>query len=133
MLSGKSHAKNRVKGSISLTTVILAGAILIVTGMAVLTNAIDIAMSTKSYFGKTVAETRIPSCVEESLLSISKLTTFTGTVTVPYTDGNCTSIVTNVVGDPTKKLLTITATYGEYSAKRVKKVDTTTSPMTLSN
>lgn len=123
----------RLKANISLTTVILVGALLIVSGMAVLSNAIDVAMSTKSYFNKAMADIRVSTCIEEGMYKLTKLSTFTGTVSVTYSDGNCQVVISNIGGDPTKKNLQVTAVYGQFTVTRTKKGDTATTPMSISN
>lgn len=133
MLTVKTFLQKKVAGNISLTTVIMVGAILIVSGMAVLSNAIDISMSTKSYFNRTMADIRISSCIDEGMYRLTKQPTYTGTVSVTYTDGTCQVVITNIGGDVTKKNLAVTATFSNFTATRVKKADTTTSPISMSN
>ncbi|PIY16829.1 hypothetical protein CO112_02200 [Candidatus Dojkabacteria bacterium CG_4_9_14_3_um_filter_150_Dojkabacteria_WS6_41_13] len=125
--------QKRAKGNISLTTVILVGALLIVSGMAVLSNAIDIAMSTKSYFNRTMTDIRTSTCIEEGMRKLVKLSSYTGTVSVTYPDGSCQVVIADVVGDPTHKTMAITTTYNEYTLLRNKKVNITTNPMSVSN
>lgn len=130
---GKRAYQARFRGNIALTTVILVSALLVVSGMAVLTNAIDIAMSTKSYFNRVVTEVHTSTCVEEGMRKLVQLPTFTGSVTVTYPEGNCQVAIADVVGFPTQKTMVITTVFREYSITRTKKVDTSTSPMTVSN
>ncbi|MFZ6021984.1 MAG: hypothetical protein ACOYT9_00755 [Patescibacteria group bacterium] len=125
--------KKRITGNVSLTTVIVVGALLIVSGMGLLANAIDVAMSTKSYFNQSLAGLQITSCVEEGMYKITKDVAFTGTVTVNYSDGNCQVVISNVGGNTSKKRLLVTAVVGDYTVTREKFADTTTSPMILLN
>lgn len=133
MRSVKELLQEKVAGNISLTTVILVGAILIVSGMAVLSNAIDIAMSTKSYFNRNMADLRASTCIDEGMYKIAKQSTYTGTTTVNYADGNCVVVITNIGGDPTKKNLAITARYGLFTVTRTKRADTATTPISITN
>jgi hypothetical protein len=123
----------RLRGNISLTTVIIVGALLIVSGMAVLANAIDVSMSTKSYFNRTMGDIRVAACLEEGMYKLSRTPTFVGTVSLTYPDGSCQVVIDTIGGDPTKKSLAVTGVFGEFTVTRSKKADTTTSPMTLSN
>lgn len=123
----------RLRGNISLTTVIIVGALLIVSGMAVLSNAIDVSMSTKSYFNRIIGDMRVAACLEEGMYKISRTPTFVGTVSLTYPDGSCQVVVDNIGGDPTKKSLAVTGVFGEFTVTRTKKADTTTSPIGLSN
>jgi hypothetical protein len=123
----------RLQGNISLTTVILVGALLIISGMAVLGNAIDVAMSTKSYFNRNIAEIRLVTCIEESMYKFTKNPNYTGTFSVTYSDGSCQATVTDIGGDPTKKNLALSATVNSFTVTRTKKADTTTSPMSITN
>lgn len=136
MPSDKLHKRKqiwRAKGNVSLTTVILVGALLIVSGMGLLANAIDITLSTKSYFNRMLAESRISTCVEEAMYKLAKNPPYTGPITVAYSDGNCQVQISNIGGDPTKKNLQISATIGQYTVTKTKKADTTTSPMSVTN
>lgn len=125
--------KRKLRGNVSLTTVIVVGALLIVSGMGLLANSIDIALSTKAYFNQTLADLRVTSCIEEGMFKITKDVAFTGTVSVTYTDGNCETVISNVGGNTSKKRLLITSTVGDYSVTREKFADTTVSPMILLN
>jgi len=125
--------KTRLQGNISLTTVIIVGTLLIVSGMAVLSNAIDVSMSTKSYFNRIVTDIRVAACLEEGMYKISRTPAFVGTVSLIYPDGSCQVVIDNIGGDVTKKSLLVTGVYGEFTVSRSKKADTTTNPMTLSN
>jgi hypothetical protein len=123
-----------VKANIALTTVILAGAILITTGIAVLYNAMDISIATKSYLSRTTVETKLTSCIEEGMFRIVKSLSYTGNYSVTFADGTCTGTVTIDPTVPTKRHIIVTATYlGGYTLQREKLVDTTTSPYTLTN
>lgn len=123
-----------VKGNIALTTVILAGAILITTGVAVLYNAMDISIATKSYVSHTAVEAKLNSCIEEGMYRIVKAVSYTGTYTVTFADGSCSGTVTVDPVISSKRRISVSATYlGGYTLTRVKVVDTTTSPFSLSN
>jgi hypothetical protein len=125
---------DRLRGSIALTSVILAGAVLITSGMAVLFNAMDITIATKSYVSRSFVESKITSCIEEALYRINTNVLYTGSFTVTFADGSCQGNVTIDGSAPTKRFVSVTGTYlGEYILSRTKIVDTSTSPFTLSN
>lgn len=125
--------KKRIRGNISLTTVILVGALLIVSGMAVLSNAMDIALSTKSYVNRQFAELRTVSCIEEGMRQLTRNASFTGTRSIAFSDGNCEVIVSNLDGEPNRKMMVITSDYNGNVVTRTKFVKTDVSPMELEN
>ncbi len=124
---------SRLSANISLTTVILVGALLIVSSMAVLSNAIDVTMSTKSYFNRQMADTRVSTCIEEGMYKLTKVPTYVGTLTVTYIDGSCQVAISNNSGNINMKNMIVTAVYQGFTVTRTKYVTTNTTPMTLSN
>lgn len=126
--------KFRVKGNVTLTTVIIAGAILITAGLTVLVNAVDITFSSKSYQERVLSEIALTACFEEGMSHISRLSTYTGTVSIILPDNRtCDIVITNDISNPTLKNLSITATSADFLVTRTKKVDVSTSPFTLIN
>lgn len=119
------------KGSIALTTVIVLTGILLLGGITLTLNSIDLSSGTKDYFARNLAETRLRSCIEESLLKLKSNQAFAGNVVVTYSDGNCTSVISNE--SATVKILTITSTVDEYTLSEIKRVDISTDPDTLLN
>lgn len=131
MLSVKRLFETKINGNISLTTVILVGALLIVSGMAVLSNAMDISLSTKSYLNRSMVDLRVITCIDEGMYRLAQNVTYTGSFTVTYPNGSCQ--VTVAIVNATTKSITSTGIYGSYQATRTKQVNTSVSPMTLSN
>lgn len=127
----KNLFKTKFKGNISLTTVILVGALLIVSGMAVLSNAMDISLSTKSYLNRSMVDLRVLTCIDEGMYRLAQNVTYTGSFTVTYPDGSCEVTVSTV--NATTKTITSTGIYGSYRATRTKQVNTAVTPMVLSN
>ncbi|MCC7303864.1 hypothetical protein IT418_00380 [bacterium] len=131
MPSVKRLFTKRIEGNISLTTVILVGALLIVSGMAVLSNAMDISLSTKSYLNRSMTDLRALTCIDEGMYRLAQNVTYTGNFTVTFPDGSCQVTVATV--NATTKSITTTATYGQFSVTRVKQVNIAVTPMLLSN
>jgi hypothetical protein len=124
----------RLPANIALTTVILAGAMLIASGMGILYSAIDISIASKSLITRSQVESKMTSCIEESLRKITRNPNYVGSFSVSFTDGSCTGTVAIDPITSTKRNLTINATYlGGYTLTRTKVVDTSTSPYTLTN
>jgi hypothetical protein len=125
---------NKLKASIALTAVILAGAIMITSGIAVLYSAMDVTIATKSYVSRSFIESKVTSCIEEALYRINTNISYVGNYTVTFEDGTCTGTVAVDALVPTKRTINVVATYSDgYTLTRTMIVDTTTSPMTLSN
>ncbi len=125
--------KIRLKANIALTSVLLAGAVLVVTGIAILYNAIDVTIVSKNFVSRQFAELKIASCVEESMNRLVKNSSFLGNFTLTFDEGSCTAVITNIDGQPNLRSLQITAVSGEYTVRRSKRVDISTSPLTLTN
>ena len=123
----------RVNASIALSTVLFAGAIMLASGIAIMYNVIGITQATKEYVSQSFLEGKIDSCLEESLLRITRSPTFTGTFAVNFTDGTCQSTISINQSIPSKRDLILVATYSGRTQTRTKVVDTASAPFTITN
>lgn len=125
--------KKKLKGNISLTTVIVTSTILLLMGLTILFSTMDLAYSSKNIFNYELNLLRSRSCLEESLIRMKNNTAFTGTAPITFTDGNCSAVVTNDPVLSNIKLVAITSVVNEYTYLLNKKVDISTVPYTVSN
>lgn len=127
------HSDNSLRANISLTVVILAGAVMLTSGLAVLSNSMDVSLSTKAYLNNTLVEMRATSCIEEAMYRITKDVSYVGQLTIPFTGGSCEVTVTNEpVGASIKKLV-VTTTVSGYRSQRTVYGHTDTTPYSLTN
>lgn len=123
------HAKN---GSISLTTVLIVGSMLLLSSIVLLTSSLDLLYSTKAYTDHKSAQINSSSCLEEAMAKIKSNPTFTGIANISINKGSCSYNITDYQSNPLLKSITLTGTLNGtiFSTKRL--VDTTKSPMTIS-
>jgi hypothetical protein len=125
--------KKSVAANISLTTVLVTSAILLLTGITIVFSTMDLAYSSKDTFNYELNTMRSRSCLEEAIYRIKNNPTFTGTAAITFTDGNCSAAVTNDPQNSNIKLVAITSMIKEYTYMLNKKVDISTSPFTVLN
>ena len=121
----------RKNGSITLTTVLIVGAILIASGVSLILTSIDLGYASKDYFNGNLANIRTTTCMEESFYKLRKDTAFTGTISFNYSDGSCS---VNIQNDPVNsqiKILNLTAILSNYNSSKTIKVDTSTNPFSI--
>jgi hypothetical protein len=122
-----------LKANITLTTVVVIGAILLISGTALLFMTIDLSIAAKSYVNSGYAEVNSISCLEESLNRLKQSSTYTGTLSVTYNGSNCQSTITDDPVYGNIKHISIISYYGEYQYAKNKRVDISTDPDTLMN
>ena len=120
-------------GSISLTTVLMVSSILLASGLTLVISTVDLSLSTKSFNSQIQAKSRAKTCLEESLYKISKMPSYTGTVNFSYTDGSCSSTIQNDTSVSTTKIVTTNSNIDVYNYTEIKKVDTTQTPLVMTN
>jgi hypothetical protein len=132
MIAAKILKRNKEKGSIALTSVILLSSILLLAGISLILATIDITTATTGFYNLNTARNQARGCIEESLYKISRNSAYTGSFSVTYATGSCSTTVTND-SPTTTKILTTTSTVGVYNLTIVKKVDTLTVPFAITN
>jgi hypothetical protein len=120
----------KIKANISLITVLVTTMILLLGGIVVIMNSIDLSHSAKDSFNGIINEMHARSCVEEGLVRIKKDVTFTGQFTITFTDGSCTNVVTTDSPTTVKKF-TISSNASGYNLSLIKKVDTSVDPFVI--
>jgi len=125
---------NSKEGSVSLLTVIIMSAILLLGGLTVISVTIDLAKSNQDSIYHELNVFRIRSCVEEALNRIKFNHTFVGTASITFSDGSCSAEVTNDPGGNLNlKRISVTAQINNYYHSVNKLVDITNTPFIVSN
>jgi len=118
----------KLKANMSMTLVLVIMAVLISAGIVVLLTSVDLANSTKDSFNLYLNEMRSRSCVEEGLNKIKNNTIYTGTLTISYTDGSCSVVISNDPENVNYKIFTVNSSVGTYNYSLLKKVDISQDP-----
>ena len=122
------------EASVSLTTVLLTGTILLLIGLTVIINAVDLANASKDSVNYELNLMRSRSCLEESLNKIKINYTFIGSVSITYSDGACTATVAaDPGGNANKRRISVVSTIGNYTFTITKQADLSVSPYIVSN
>jgi hypothetical protein len=126
--------RKSLQASISLVTVIIMSAILLLGGLTVISSTIDLAKSNQDSIYHELNVFRIRSCVEEALNRIKFNHAYTGTASITFTDGNCSAVVTNDPGgNLNMKYITITSQINNFYHSVGKIVDITNTPFLVTN
>lgn len=123
----------RLKASVSLTTVLVTSAILLVGSITVLFNIIDMSKTNKNNVMYELNNIRADSCLEETMNKLKFNPNYTGTVSIAFTDGNCESIVSIDPVNNDIRVLKITSIIEEYFYSINKRVDVSETPFYVFN
>ena len=121
------------KANISLTLVLITGAVLLVSGLTLLYVAMDSARISKDNFNSNIALINAKSCFEEALHQIKLNSTYVGTLEIPFEQGSCTVITSNDPGNVNYKILAIESEANGYIKQTLNTVDISTSPYSTIN
>jgi hypothetical protein len=123
----------KLKANVSLTTVLVTSAIIILGSITVILNVVDMSRNSKNNMMYELNSMRSDSCIEESMHRIKYNPSFTGTVTITFEDGNCQSVVSIDPVDPNIRILALTAQIDDYYFSITKKADISQSPIYIFN
>lgn len=124
---------NNKKGAVALISVIIITSVLILTGITVINYSINSSKIGYSNNDGEIAFLYANSCIEEVMYRLKGTPTYTTAgVTLTLANGSCTFVVTNS-SPTTMKLVTATGVYSDSKYIENKKIDTTTTPHTLTN
>jgi len=124
--------KAKPKGNVSLTLVIVFTAVLISMGITLILTTVDYTFNSKVFNSNTVSKAKARSCIEDAISRIKANTSFTGSFTITFSDGNCTANVSNSPS-PGIKNISVTGNYDSITYTETKKLDTNQLPFILSN
>lgn len=119
----------KVDGSITLSLVVVIGAMLLFAGITLVFVGIDLARTTTSFDNHILVNTYVSSCFDESMYLVNKDKTYTGNSSISFVDGSCSSGVTDETVNI--KVLNITGQKGDYYGGKIYRVDTTSKPYTI--
>ena len=126
--------KNKVKGYIALTTVLVILPLLLLTGIDSIYTNISLLISGKMQYDYNILEINAESCLEESVYKIKKNRAFVGSFNIERTEWSCTSTITDKVGDLGMKIIKIEATdQNENHVEVSKELNTNTDPFEIRN
>lgn len=120
------------KASVSLTTVLIIGLVLILFGISVTNFTLDILDESKIYVNQSKAEVNAKTCFEEALMNIRNDNAFIGSDNILINAGTCTfSVMNDTV--PNRKVIVVNGEVGSTYYTIRKKVDTTVEPLEVLN
>jgi len=123
--------KSKLKGNISLTTVLITTTLILLGALTVLLSSTDLSLATKTANIKMLNELRAHSCLEEGLNRLKKDTLYIGTVTITFADGNCSAIVVNDPINSNLKNFTISSIMKSHNYDIDKVVDVSVDPFVI--
>lgn len=120
-----------MKGSMSLTTVLLIGVMIVAGSTVLVLTTVDMAISTKRFESGQKAKDEARTCLEEAMYKIRRDTSFEGEVTYSSTEFTCTATVGTIPGEQKSKSISIVGTLGEYSSTQAYIVEIFTEPYVI--
>lgn len=123
---------SKKKGNVSLSLVLVFTAVLITMGINLILTSIDFSFNSKAYIGNSTARTLSRTCIEEAASKVKSNSSYTGTFSLTLANGSCSATITNS-GVAGVKSIASSSTYDVYTFSETKKLDTNTSPFTISN
>lgn len=127
------YRSNRLQGNISLTTVLVTSAILLLSGTTLLFGSIDQGRVSKDNVNYELAQIRSYSCLEEAMNKIKRNQAFVDIAEISYEDGHCQAEVSIDPVNNNIRMINIISIYNNYQISNGKKVDISTSPYTITN
>lgn len=129
----KKTAKNKVRGYIALTIVIILIPVMMMGGVELLYNNIDFMKSAKSLSDSEKLSFSLRSCTEESIQRIKKNPLFTGQLLYTINGFACDVTITNNATNPAIKIIDSKVNSGILNKREIKNLDTSKSPYELTN
>jgi len=124
--------KTKTKGNISLTLVLIFTAVLISIGINLILTSIDLSFNSKAFISAATNRSIARSCIEDAASKIKMNNTYTGVFTITMSNGSCTATIANSATSGVK-IISVSSVYDSYNYSEIKKLDTNTSPFTISN
>ena len=119
------------KGSITLTTVLVVSAILLAGGISLILTSIDLSNAAKDTFNSSQTSIRSNTCLEEGIYKLNRSSTFTGSLSVDYSDGECFVVIQNDNNNNQIKILNITSQVNSYVHEEVVRIDISKNPFEI--
>lgn len=128
----KKEYKHRKKGYVALTTVLVLVPMLLLIGITLIVNNIDLLITSHSLYEHKTLELKAITCQEEALFRIKDNISFTGANSITINGSTCTYTVTDGSSSGLKEIL-IDINNGEYHYSKEKTVDTNQNPFMITN
>lgn len=123
--------KKRYEGNIALTTVLVLMAILVISGTTMLMGSLDMARIANDYRDTKTLELYASSCLEEGLRKLSIDTGYTGSFEFDQNDLACDIAIATETGNPSVKIISISATVKNFYYFTSARVNITTNPISV--
>jgi hypothetical protein len=122
------HKPKQMPANIALTTVVIVTAFLLLGGITLTKIGIDLARAGSTHTANLQLQIQANNCFEEVLRQLNLNSSFTGDYNLDEIDFSCNNNVTNDLVNPLIKIVSTTATSGDYHYSQSKRVNTTTKP-----
>lgn len=119
-----------LKGSITLTTLIVMSSILLGGGISFILSTVDMRYVSNDSFDRSLLDVHVRTCLEEGVYRLTLDNTYTGSFDVDIDDKSCSVAITDT--SPTVKAVAITGTYKNKNASQSYTVDISDSPYQVS-
>lgn len=120
-----------LKGTVSLTTVLLIGAMIVAGSTVLVLTTVDLSRSTQRFEYGTEVKTESRTCLEEAMYKLLRDPGYVGEVVYTNTDFSCVGVLSNVEGQPNQRSLTVTGRIEDYQSVQTYVIDISTEPFTI--
>lgn len=124
----RSWIVERSGGYVAMVTVLVVGAVLVLTGIGVVLSSINEVQSSFGEGKKEYTLALVDACAQNALLQINKNNSITGLIALP--EGSCTVTINSQVGSSWD--FSVTGTIGNY-VKSVRVTATRTSTVVVNS
>ena len=118
------------KGAIALPTAVLIGSVLLLGGLSVVLNSVDVKRATAGYNEFTGARLEAKACQEEAMMKLKWNPTYTGNFNLTFPDGVCDVVVSDI-GPATLKEVVVTSSNIDSDYEMKYEVDVSDYPLTV--
>ena len=124
---------NKQNSSISLTTVLIIGAMLLLSSIVLINSSLDLLSSTKAYSDHKIAQFNTDTCFEEAMIKIKANPSFTGEAQVAVNNGTCNYNIANYQGNSTQKAIYLIGSLNGTVFNSARLADLTQTPISVSH
>lgn len=118
------------KGAAALITLIILSTVLLLTGITLVLNSIDLNRSLKGFISSQFLFIQSRSCLEDAMSKLQFNSGFNGTVTFNSNGITCQAVVSNNAGNSNYRDINLSANNGEFYYSELKIVNISTNPIT---
>lgn len=119
------------KGAAALLTLIILSTVLLLAGITLVLNSIDLNKSLKGFQTSQSLYIKSRSCFEDAMSKIQFNSGYTGTSSITSSGVTCQATVTINSGNSTYRDIAISANNGEFYYTDTTTINTTTNPISI--